>query len=106
MRSSFENEFKRDNGDKVIIRVEFAEWLNNYRIVHVGLLLKRKRNIQYISCSDDYSYRALDTDGRKKYLLDKYLEVVTEEEIKETVMKAWENLKPVIENKDDLYKMV
>lgn len=106
MYKSYEHEIKRENGDKIIIRVEFSDHRNCFKINYIGIIPKRKRNIQYLKFTDNYDYRVLDSVGRDKYTVEKYLEVVTIEEIKEAMIKAWENMKPVIESKEDLYKMV
>lgn len=105
MNTAYEHTIHRDNGDKIIIKVEYAEWKNIYRIAYIGVLPKRKRNIQYLRFTDDYSYRCLDTAGRQKYLMKRYLEVVTVDEIKEAATRLWEHMKPNIESEDDLFNM-
>jgi len=100
------HEIKKENGDKVIIHLSFAEWKNNFRIDWIELLPKGKRNIQYLNFTDNYDYRALNTKGRDEYTVKKYLEVATMGEFKEAVMKAYESIKPVVESVEDLCKLV
>jgi hypothetical protein len=54
----------------------------------------RKR--KWLGCidTDDYNYRKLDWDDRRKYALQKYLEYATEDEIMATLAELWESLKP------------
>jgi hypothetical protein len=106
MNNRTEYTIKRENGDKIIISVDYAEWKNKYRISSVGVILKGKRNVRYVSVGDDWSYRKLDAGGRNEYEIKKYLEVVTVDEIKAAALTAWERMKPIIEKEEDLYDMV
>ena len=98
-------EIKRENGDKIIIEIEYSNYTGSLKICWIGILPKRKRNVKYI-VFDDYSYRSLDMDGRKKCEAQRYLEIVTLEEFQEAFTKAWESIKPVINVESDLYNMV
>jgi len=106
MYKDYDHEIKRENGDKIFINIRFSDYTNNFRITSIGLLPKRKRNIQYITHGDDYEYRILDTAGRNKYTVKKYLEFVSVEEIKEAMLKAWESVKPIVESEEDICNMI
>jgi hypothetical protein len=106
MSKSYEHEIKRDNGDKIIIRVSYADWCDRFKLTNIGVIPKRKRNVQYIEFTNNYDYRCLSSTEKDKYAVEKYLEVVSLEEIREATLKAWENMKPTVENLENLYAMV
>lgn len=102
--TGYEHGIKRDNGDKIIINVEYDDY-NGFHILGIGVIAKGKRKIVYTDFSNDYKYRSLDMTGRKKYLLNKYLELVTVSEIKDAINKCYEQMKPDI-NDQNLYTTV
>lgn len=74
----------------------YGEW--KYRIYNLSILPKGKR--KWISVthdiSDRYDYRNLkfNSEDRQRYILERYLEYVTEEDIQNAVNYAYEQLKP------------
>lgn len=59
----------------------------------------KKRNWKSLekSFSDSYDYRRLSMDDRRKYEMQKYIEFVGEDKLKEAIIKAWEQIKPDVE---------
>jgi hypothetical protein len=106
VNTQYEHEIKRDNGDKIIIRVRYADWCNKFHVDHIGIIPKGKRKIKYIEFTDNYSYRCLNSTDRNKYAVAEYLKLVTLEEIKEAILKAWEGMKPTVESVENLWEMV
>lgn len=74
----------------------YGEW--KYSILNLSILPKGKR--KWISVthdiSDRYDYRNLEfnSEDRQRYILERYLEYVTEEDIRNAVNYAYEQLKP------------
>lgn len=74
----------------------YSEW--KYLICNMSILPKGKR--KWISVthdiSDRYDYRNLkfNSEDRQRYILERYLEYVTEEDIQNAVNHAYEQLKP------------
>ncbi len=94
-----EKTVKRENGDRVIIRVNF--YVDNYSsdikgnyMVSLGLLPFRKRKVHYLSNGDNYTCRAMNTQDREKFNHVENLKYVSEQEILEAKMELWELLKP------------
>lgn len=91
-----EEVFKRPDGSKVMIRVNF--WLNNivpnYDIT-VYKCEKGKRTWRGTIDTDDYKYRSLSPDDRKTFRREKILEFVTKDEILQASSVIWNKLKPV-----------
>lgn len=95
-----EKEFKREDGSKCL--VEVSCFLKRYSSVDgnmkynvkVATKAPKKKKWEYIGNSDDYKYRALSMEDRRKHDFQCYLEVVTIEEIQETALELWETLKP------------
>jgi len=86
---------KRSDGSKIKIRVRF--WIRTiYPMYDVEVLIcePRKRTFYNVYSSDDWSYRKLSMEEREKYVYEKQLEHVTEDEIMEAKMEMWNILKP------------
>jgi hypothetical protein len=85
---------KRDDGSRVEIAINF--WENSDKPVYdVSLQVcdAGKRKFRRIE-TDDYQYRALSMDDRKKYMLKIFLEYVSAEEIQQAKLELWYKLKP------------
>lgn len=82
-----------DSYDNIIIRIEDI-YIREYR--------KQKRISIRSKYSDDYKYRNLDSKGRDEYLKQKYLTYVSEEQLKQAVLNAWEMIKPATDNLDNI----
>jgi len=85
---------KKENGDKVIIKVHFWMYHENSRYdVDLQICLKGKRKFHFIQ-ADGYEYRSLSMSDRRLYMHNKYLEHVTEDQIFEAKTELWNLLKP------------
>lgn len=58
---------------------------------------KGKRTWKSPHSSNDYTWRALRGSERNKYAEDKYLSIVTKEEVYQVMCELWENIKPKVE---------
>lgn len=86
----------RENGDKVKLLINFfILGLNKptYKL-NVYLCEKGKRKFNEITF-DSYEYRRLGTDRRKYFEYQEYLNHVTDYEMHEAKLEAWEKLKPI-----------
>jgi len=70
----------------------------SYRIVDVGIKEKGKRKFEYIShrIHESYEYRRRDYNEREAYAKEKYLEHITEEDVKNALEYAYSQMKPDI----------
>ncbi len=83
------------DGNRVNILVTF--WLNNNKPIYnisISVCKKGKRKFIYPNHSHDYEYRRLCNFERNEYLLKKYLEVITIEDINEAKLELYNLLKP------------
>lgn len=94
-----EKTIKRESGDQHKIDVDF--WVDGYNdnfkmvwTVSVWRKEKRKQKWIHVHSSDDYMYRRLDADGRRKHELEAFLKHVSTEEILEAKLELWNKLKP------------
>lgn len=95
-------QFKKEDKTEVAIYVYFYESVSDreWRIDDIRYREFRKRNWNslYNSFESDYDYRRLSVSDRKKYELQKYIEFVGEDKLKEAIMNAWEQIKPDVES--------
>ena len=89
-------EFKRKDGSKVNIRVDlhFRSFSQDEFSYQISVKTKDKGKRKWIPVvgGDGWDYRS--SDNKDRYLIDKYLDIVTREEIYETQMELWEKSKP------------
>ena len=88
----------REDGTKVNISVSLS--MNHWENIptwstRVTYCPKGKRTWNDTVNTDDYSFRVLDGEGRKKYIAEKQAQYVTESEILEVKTALWESIKPV-----------
>ena len=84
-----------ENGTKLDIRVTAMD--GKFKLDDVGVKLKGKRRFIYCcgsSLTNDYSYRVLNTEGRRKMEMDKMLEVASINLLNEALEEAWMSIKP------------
>ena len=96
--------FINENKDQIRIVVR----VNNYgyggsirfRVCDIMVRPYRKRKEISIAASirDRYDYRVLDSDGRKEYVKNVFLEYCTQEQIDKTVQEEYEKLAPSEDN--------
>lgn len=87
---------KREDGSKVKLIVNFFEYRDMPEFIVSGYICNpRKHKFIELHNGDDYQYRALSIEDRKKYDYDKILKYATEQEIYDTKIELWEKLKPV-----------
>ena len=85
---------KDENGNKYDIRIIFRN--DKLTIDDVGFIAKGKRKPLYLasSLSNDYSYRALDWDGRKEAQKQAILKVTPTHLLFEALEDVWKELQP------------
>lgn len=86
----------RENGDKVMLRINFfilSLSKPTYKL-NVYLCGKGKRKYNEITF-DSYEYRRLGMEERKDFEYQEYLKHVTEDELQEAKLEMWETLKPI-----------
>jgi len=98
---TYNKTLKRESGRKVMICIDFSTYgfeefdkVGPEYKVRVFTKEKRKRKWLPVNDPDNYNRRRLDYDGRHLWDRKKQLEVVTEEEIYQAKLEAWETLKP------------
>lgn len=96
----YEYEFQRDE-KKFVVEVEVYTIDHRgieYRIVDVGFKDKGKRKYNYIShpIHESWEYRRRDYSEREAYAREKYLEYITEEDVKNALEYAYSQMKPDI----------
>lgn len=90
---------RADKKIKIVVKIVAGYCSSNivdYRITDILILPKGKRKWLSVSSSirDDYSYRRLDTDGRREFIKNKFLSYVSIEEIEKAVQIAYDGIKP------------
>lgn len=90
---------KRDDGSRVMIRVEFLLLHRDgpeYRF-RAFTCEPRKRTFKPVLNEDDYGYRRLkfNSPERESWAWAKYMTVTTKEEIAEAKNEMWQKLKPI-----------
>lgn len=89
---------KRSDGTKISIRVNL--WLDSIDGCHWDVIVykcaPRKRTFYSVNNTDDYSWRKLDAEGRKRATIAAYLEVVSAEEILSAKMELYNAIKPTL----------
>ena len=90
---------KRDDGSQVqIVATISIDHHNVYSDIQVAIKGFRKRTWIYVTCGDDYTYRALSMKDRKTYYKNLLLNTVTADEIYKTECELWQKLKPKLVN--------
>ncbi len=88
-------------GDEIIIYITGQSTGGRIKFVISDITVRKKRSRQYCSVTelakDSYLYRCLSTGReRKAYLADVYLKYVTEEQVEQALLCAWEMCRPQI----------
>ena len=67
-----------------------------FRIGDIRYKNSRKRNYESLmgKIRDDYGYRKLDRSGREKYVMQKFIEFVKEDILKQAIINAYDICKP------------
>ena len=92
--------FTREDKSKVKITVRM--WMDGFGSsglkydIDVSTKAPKKRLWNTINFSDDYTYRALSMSGRRIFLKEQQLRIVSAIEIHEAKLEAWELIKPTI----------
>lgn len=92
-----------NNGTKAEIRVGYDERSQVFKISSVGIIPKGKRKMFYIGDSkmtDNYQYRCLNIEDRRKVEFKAYVEAVGLEVLNDALLEAWETTKPKQIEKD------
>ena len=86
--------FVKENGDRVMARI--STYLHNDKMcynINISLCPKGKRKFNPIAF-DDYEYRMLSMEDRKKQEIIVFLQHLTAEQIFSAKLEAWEKMKP------------
>ncbi len=90
--------YKGENGNTITVYVNILDYHTRmvFRIDDVEVKPYRKRNGLSISdsVSGSYDYRELDSEGREKYMLARFLEWITPEQAKQAIDNAYALIKP------------
>ncbi|MDT0160316.1 hypothetical protein [Bacillus sp. AG4(2022)] len=95
MDNQFRIEKVRDDGTKLEIRIRINE--KQFILDDIGVKPKGKRKFTFTcgtNMTNDYSYRSLSIEERKKYKFIKMLEVCPVELMNEAMEEAWQSIKP------------
>lgn len=94
--------YRTEDRNDIIIVVDFYVDYRNYiwRIEDIKYKTSRQREYRHYSDTfrDNWNYRQLNLDERKKYAMRKYEEFVGRDKLNEAVMIVWEMIKPNLEN--------
>lgn len=94
-------EFGKEDGTRVKIHLYlFFEYKDiRYRISDIMYCEPRKRTWKSFGASfrNNWEYRQLNQDERRKYEIEKYVAFVGKDMLKEAIMSAWELLKPDVD---------
>lgn len=88
-----ETKFVRPDGTKIIVAVEFSQHRQEFDIENVFIIPKGKRNGEALFTHNDYHWRTLNMkhDGSaERYLMDKYLQVCTSDELLTAKLNCWQ----------------
>jgi hypothetical protein len=93
---NYEKIIVRENGDKVMLRINFFLLSLNKPTYKVNIYLCGKGKRKYYEITfDSYGYRSLSMEGRKDFEYQEYLKHVTEDEIQEAKLEVWQKLIPI-----------
>ncbi len=89
--------FKREDGTcyKIAVHLHLPGLTCHEYRLEVWVKQPRKRTWFRTCKGDDYAYRKLSMEDRRKFKAENNLKFVTEAEILETKRELWEKLKPV-----------
>lgn len=97
-------EFRKEDGTRVVIILNISEYYEKtdkkilkkirYQIHDIRYREPKKRIWKSFKLSfiDNFDYRQLDQEDRRKYEIEKYIEFVGKEQIEKTIMSTWEKL--------------
>ncbi len=86
---------RRDNGSRVKITIQFSSHPFFGYTTTVHSCSKGKRTWINVVDTNYYIYRDLDMEGRRKYEVKKQNAYVTKQEILETKLELWEEMKQI-----------
>lgn len=90
--------FKNQDGDTITVVARYIDLYGHgeYRVTDVLIKPYKKRKEISLAARirDDYAYRVLDQDGRRKYAHDKFLEYCTQEQLDRAVQLVYESMAP------------
>lgn len=92
------------NGTKAEIRIDYYEREKQFKVTGVGIIPKGKRKMVYVGdqrLTDNYQYRCLDMEQRRKVEFKAYVEAVGIETLNDALIEAWESIKPNQISTDD-----
>lgn len=94
-------EFRKEDDTRIKIQLYlFFEYKDiRYRISDIRYCEPRKRIWKSLDASfrDNWEYRKLSQDDRRKYEIEKYVSFAGKDILKEAIMSAWELLKPDVD---------
>jgi hypothetical protein len=96
MWHSYTHKETLENGNKVSIRVRFHDYSGKFEVDDIGVVEKGKRKEIFVKSilTDEYSYRVLNSDNRRKAEIKRFVEVAGLDAINNALQAAWEDVKP------------
>lgn len=100
-------EYRTEDKQDILIVVDFVNSVgytncNNWRIADIGYKTSRQRVYRYLSSTirESWEYRKLNSEDRDDFVLNKYIEFVGEDKLKEAIIAAYKSLEPNLEKLD------
>ena len=94
-------EFRKEDETRIRIQLYIFFEYNDirYRISSIRYCEPRKRTWKSLEASfrDKWEHRQLSLNDRRKYEIEKYVEFVGKDMLKEAIMSVWELLKPDVD---------
>ncbi|MFP3727416.1 hypothetical protein U8V72_19745, partial [Priestia filamentosa] len=87
---------KDKEGNRYLIQIRFNEDEKQFKVSDVGYTPKGKRKVTWIgsSLTDDYNWRRLNFEDRRKAQLEEILKYISKELLMEALVEVWEQTKP------------
>ncbi len=97
MKGQHEKIIKRPNGDRVKITVSLARMRFDFEwnVDRVESCEKGKRKFHSPEIKDEWSFRTLSMEDRRKVIMEGYLTLASASEIHEAKLELWNKLKPI-----------
>lgn len=92
---------KNQKVGEVVIYITGQPWGNRIKFVIADIAVRKPRARKFRSVTEQvkesYRYRCLETEGeRRSFLAEEYLRYVTEAQVEEALLCAWEMCRPQI----------
>lgn len=99
MKKKYEKIIRRRDGSRVRIEVELTDDRKSYSYnTAVFACEKGKRTWKHPHDTNDYIYRGLSMEDRRKLAYDSQFSAVSKEELLQAKTEFWESLRPTLKN--------